>query len=51
MLVQCIFHHLTVIYHYAHLHVLSLSAIYLWLIASGINGTYEMPEKFCQLNP
>lgn len=51
MLVQCIFHQLDVIYHCAHLHVLKLSAVSLWLVASGINGMYEIPEKPCRLNP
>jgi len=50
MLVLCIFHQLEVLYHCAHLRVLTISAIPLWLIASGINGMYEILKKLCRLN-
>lgn len=51
MFVQCIFHQLEVVYHCAHLHVFNLSAVSLWLAASGINGMYEIAEKLCRLSP
>lgn len=51
MLVQCIFHQFEVVYHCAHLHVFNLFAVSLWLVASGINGMYEIAEKLCRLSP